>query len=143
MRTQELLSPHAEAMMRQTRDDKSFGELLGRLATDSSALVQKEIALAKIELGEKANKGGRAIAFLLGAGLLGVAATIFFGLTLFELFALILPRWGAALIIALGLSLIAGVVAAVGVSRLKRMSLKPKQTIETLEEDKEWLKKLA
>ena len=30
-----------------------------------------------------------------------------------------------------------------GLTRLKRTSLKPEQTIETLEEDKEWLKQLT
>ncbi|HZS46483.1 MAG TPA: phage holin family protein [Blastocatellia bacterium] len=129
--------------VKRVDEDRSFGELLGRLATDSSTLVRNELLLAKKELGEKAAMGGKAGALLLSAGLLGLASLIFFGMTLLEVLALVLPRWGAALIIALGFVIIAGVFAAVGIDRLKRMSLKPEQTMETIEEDKEWLKKLA
>jgi uncharacterized membrane protein YqjE len=140
MSTQQIETYRTKGM---ARDDNSFGELLGRLATDSSNLVKSELALAKKELGEKANIGGRAVAFLLGAGFLGLAAVIFFGMTLMELFALLLPRWAAALVIGLGLVAVAAVIAGLGIARLRRLSLKPKQTIKTLEEDKEWLKKLA
>jgi uncharacterized membrane protein HdeD (DUF308 family) len=49
----------------------------------------------------------------------------------------------AALIVGGVLALIGGITAMVGVGRLKRTSLKPEQTIETLEEDKEWLKELT
>jgi uncharacterized membrane protein YqjE len=128
---------------RTTQDEESFGKLLGRLANDSSTLVRSELMLAKRELSEKVAIGSKAAALLLGAGLLGLASVIFFGMTALELLALVLPRWAAALIIALGLVIVAGIVAGIGVGRLKHTTFKPEQTIETLEEDKEWLKKLA
>jgi hypothetical protein len=37
----------------------------------------------------------------------------------------------------------AGVAISIGVSRFKRTSLKPRETIETLEENREWLKELT
>ncbi len=46
-------------------------------------------------------------------------------------------KFGAAL------AIIGGIVAFSGIGQLKRTSLKPEQTIETLEEDKEWLKELT
>ena len=128
---------------RTTQEEQSFGQLLGRLANDSSTLVRSELMLAKRELSEKVAIGSKAAALLMGAGLLGLASVIFFGMTALELLALVLPRWAAALIIALGLVIVAGIVAGIGIGRLKRTTFKPEQTIETLEEDKEWLKKLA
>ena len=49
----------------------------------------------------------------------------------------------SALIIGGALAIIGGVIVVVGLRRVKRTSLKPRQTIETLEEDKEWLKELT
>jgi hypothetical protein len=49
----------------------------------------------------------------------------------------------SALIIGLGLALIGGIVASSGIRRLKRARLKPKVTVQSLKEDKEWLKELT
>jgi hypothetical protein len=49
----------------------------------------------------------------------------------------------AALLVGVVFALIGGSIAFMGIGRLKRTSLKPQQTIETLEEDKEWLKQLT
>jgi len=137
------MSVNTSTTNRFSREEQSFGQLLGRLANDSSTLVRSELMLAKRELSEKVAIGSRAAALLMGAGLLGLASVIFFGMTALELLALVLPRWAAALIIALGLVIVAGIVAGIGIGRLKHTTFKPEQTIETLEEDKEWLKKLA
>ena len=49
----------------------------------------------------------------------------------------------AALLVGVVLAAVGGSIAFIGIGRLKRTSLKPQQTIETLEEDKEWLKQLT
>src|SRR5262249_35803560 len=51
--------------------------------------------------------------------------------------------WQSALIVGLILGMTAGVIIYIGVSRFKRTSLKPERTIETLEENKEWLKEIT
>ena len=50
------------------KQDRSIGELFAELANESGQLIRQEIALAKVELSEKATIVGRNIAYLvLGA----------------------------------------------------------------------------
>ena len=122
---------------------ESFGELLGQLANNSAALVRDEIALAKQEMSEKVSSFrsgvvttaiGGVVALL---GVLALIAAAIIGLAHY------MDAGLAALIVGGVLALIGGITAMVGIGRLKRTSLKPEQTIETLEEDKEWLKELT
>ena len=55
----------------------------------------------------------------------------------------LIGAWKALLVVGGGLVLISGVVALVSAGILKRMTLKPEQTMDTLEENKEWLKELT
>ena len=43
--------------MSTIKDDRSLGELLGDLARESGVLVRQEIALARVEMSEKASAG--------------------------------------------------------------------------------------
>lgn len=122
---------------------ESLGELVGQLAGQSSALVRDEIQLASQELKEKV------IALSSGAKLLVAGLSILF-LALGTLIAAAVIGLGtfigtgyAALAIGLALAIVSGVVAGLGASRLKQTKLKPEQTIETLRENKEWLKELT
>ena len=128
---------------RRLSDDKTFGELLGQLATDSSTLVRNELILASKEFGQKATAGGKAISVAVVAALLGLASIIFLGIAGMEAIALRQPRWVAALIVGGAMLLITSVVALVASSKLKTLSLSPAKTIQTLKEDSEWLKKQA
>jgi uncharacterized membrane protein YqjE len=122
---------------------ESFGELLGQLANNSAALVRDEIALAKQEMAEKVSSFRTGVVTIAVGGvvaLLGVLALIaaaIIGLAHY------MDAGLAALIVGVVLALIGGIIAFVGIGRLKRTSLKPEKTIETLEEDKEWLKELT
>jgi hypothetical protein len=121
----------------------SFGELLGQLATNSAALVRDEIELARQEMSEKV--------IVLRSGIMTVAAGSLIGLvailTLTAAAVIGLAKYvgagNSALIIGGALAIIGGAIIVVGLGRIKRTSLKPEQTIETLEEDKEWLKELT
>ncbi|HXG92403.1 MAG TPA: phage holin family protein [Blastocatellia bacterium] len=135
-----------KAVNRQVHTDmprESFGELLSQLANNSAALVRDEIDLAKQEMGEKiARLRSAVVVIAIGGvialvGMLGLVAAAIIGLGY-----VVGPGW-SALIIGGALALIGGLIAMTGVGRMKRTSLKPEQTIETLEEDKEWLKQLT
>jgi uncharacterized membrane protein YqjE len=141
MQTRSEIDRRAMQMAQETRE--SFGELLGQVATNSAALVRDEIALAKQEMSEKVAE------LRSGVVLIGIGAVVALVGTLALIAAAIIglgywigPGW-SALIIG-GLLTVAGAIAAMaGIGRLKRTNLKPEQTIETLEEDKEWLKELT
>ena len=92
----------------------SVGELFGRLSAQTSDLVRGEIALAKAELAEKAKASGIGIGLFAAAGLLGFFAFAVLITTAILGLANAVPAWLAALIVAVVLLLIAGILAFVG-----------------------------
>jgi hypothetical protein len=122
---------------------ESFGELLGELANNSAALVRDEIELAKQEMREKVDvlRSG-AVTIAIG-GLIGFVALLTLTAAVVAGLAHVMDTALAALLVGVVLAIIGGGLAFTGIGRLKRTSLKPEQTIETLEEDKEWLKQLT
>jgi hypothetical protein len=122
---------------------ESFGELLGELANNSAALVRDEIELAKQEMTEKVSvlRSG-AVTIAIG-GLIGFIALLTLTAAAVAGLAHVMDTGLAALLVGVVLAIIGGSIAFIGIGRLKRTSLKPAQTMETLEEDKEWLKQLT
>lgn len=120
---------------------ESIGELLGGIIRDMQELVRGELQLAKVELKENAMSAGKGIGFLAAAGFLAAVAFTFLMLALVEVLDQWMTRWAAAGIVALGLFVIAGILAMLGKSRLSAENLKPAETIESLQEDKEWAQK--
>jgi uncharacterized membrane protein YqjE len=121
--------------------ERSLPELLQRLSAETTQLVHQELDLAKAELTQKGRQAGA------GAGLFGTAAAVGLAalgaLTACIILALnvVLPAWLAALIVAAVYGVIAAVLAVQGRNRVKQVTpLAPEQTIETVEEDVEWVK---
>jgi uncharacterized membrane protein YqjE len=119
-------------------------ELVRDLGQNVAGLVRDEIDLAKKELRAefvrsfRAGVVGLALAALLGAAsILTLCAALVLGLA-----HVIDPAW-AALVVGVGLGLGAAISAAVARKRLRPSELKPLATVETLKEDKAWLKKLG
>ena len=111
--------PHAGGASRATpppptTEDASTGQLISQLTEQISRLVRDEARLAQAEVTQKAKRLG------VGAGLFGGAGLFaFFGLavliaTAVLALALVLPAWLAALIVAVVLLAVAGVLALVG-----------------------------
>ena len=94
--------------------EPSTGQLISDLTSQISRLVRDEARLAQAEVTQKAKRLG------VGAGLFGGAGLFaFFGLaalitTAILALALVLPDWLAALIVAVVLFAVAGVLALVG-----------------------------
>lgn len=92
----------------------STGELIGQLTEQLSSLVRNEARLAQAEVTQKAKKLGLGAGLFGGAGLMG-----FLGLAVLISAAVlglaeVLPAWAAALIVAVVLFAVAGVLAVVG-----------------------------
>jgi uncharacterized integral membrane protein len=122
---------------------ESFGELVGLVASQSAGLVRDEVALAKREVGEKLKTvRSAASVVIIGAITALIAAMALCAAVIIALAEHVGP-WQSALIVGLILGMTAGVVILIGVSRFKRTNLRPVQTIETLEENKEWLKEIT
>jgi hypothetical protein len=51
-----------------------------------------------------------------------------------------LPDWAAALIVFAVVAAVAGVLVKIGLERIKHVSPKPEQTIDSIKEDVQWVK---
>ena len=131
-------------MAREPQGERSLAELFADLAQDTSTLVQQEIQLAKNELGQAVAEVGKNIGMLVAGGVLLLAATLALIATLIlALGALGMPSWVAALIVTLVFAGVGLALLARGRTALKNADLLPRQTIETLKEDQEWIKEQA
>ena len=124
--------------------DRPTGELMRDLTEQTTALVRKEIALAKVELTEKGKKAG------VGAGMFGAAALFgagaFAAVTACAILALatFLAGWLAALIVAVVYVAIAGVLAMRGKKQVKQATPPvPERAVDSTKEDLEWVKTRA
>jgi hypothetical protein len=122
-------------------DDRSLGQMFAELSRETRTLIQQEVQLAKTELTEKAGRMAKGAAFVVGGGLLaygGLLAII--AAIVLVLIAVGLPAWAGALlggivVIGAGYLLIRS-----GLAALRPQELTPRQTIETLKEDAQWLR---
>ncbi|WP_229398322.1 phage holin family protein [Micromonospora okii] len=98
----------------RTGSEPSTAELVQRATEQVSRLVRDELALARAELTEKGKHAGVGIGLFGGGGALalyGLGALIAAGILLL---ALVMPAWLAALIVAVVLFVVAGILALVG-----------------------------
>jgi uncharacterized membrane protein YqjE len=124
--------------------EPSTGELISDLTAQISRLVRDEARLAQVEVAQKAKRLG------VGAGLFGGAGLFaFFGLaalitTAILLLDLLLPAWLAALIVAVVLFAVAGVLALVGKKDVQKGSPPvPTQAIASTKTDIQTVKESA
>ena len=122
---------------------ESLTELIGDLASQSAGLVRDEMALAKQELSEKiASLRSGAITLVFGASFALSAFLVLCAAAVAGL-AEYMKVWQAALIVGGLLAIVAGIAVTLGINRLTQTNLKPQKTINSLEENKEWLKEIT
>jgi len=127
--------------LRQTRQDQSLGELFAELTREIVTLVRQEAALARTEMGQKVSQIGKHVGLLAAgaavayAGLLAIIAGIIITLAQHTE----LSWWASALIVGIVVAALGSVLAWKGLDALRRQDLAPRQTLETLKEDKQWV----
>jgi uncharacterized membrane protein YqjE len=122
------------------KQDRSIGELFSELASETALLIRQEVALAKVELTQKASRAGRNIGYLVLGGAVAYAALLALLATIVILLADAMAWWIAALIVAVLVGIVAAVLISKAWSALKNMDVAPRQTVETLKEDAQWAK---
>jgi uncharacterized membrane protein YqjE len=129
------------AMMQQTNNERSLGELFGDLARDTGTLVSQELALARTELTEKASQVGKDIAMLAVGGLVAYAGLLAIIAAVIVLIAdRGVPLWVSALIVGLVVAGIGYLLVQRGISALRRQDFAPRQTMQSLKDDTQWAK---
>jgi uncharacterized membrane protein YqjE len=116
--------------------ERSTGDLVKLAAEQISTLVRDELKLAQAELAEKGKRAG------IGIGMFGTAGVVaLYGLgCLFAAaiigLATVLPAWLSALIVAVALFVVAGLLALVGRGQVKRIgSPAPTETVQNVKAD--------
>jgi hypothetical protein len=124
---------------------RGLGELLRELARGSGDLIRGEVRLARMELSAIATGVGRGTAqAALGTVLLLLGSLAFATGIVLLAGDQWLPKdryWLAALIVLLVTGGLALLLVKRGLAALSPSQLKPDQTLETLKEDTEWLKR--
>jgi hypothetical protein len=122
------------------REERSLGDLFSELTRETSTLVRKEIELAKTEMTDKAGKVGKNVASLAIGGAVAYAGALALIAGVILLLGNAIPLWVSALIVGLVVAGVGYFLVQKGLTALKQIDVVPRQTIETLKEDKEWAK---
>jgi hypothetical protein len=128
---------------------RSVGELLGEVTGDLSALMHKEVELAKLEarqavelakseLKAEVTKAGKGAVLLAGAGVAGHLVLVFVSLVVMFLLDNLMGLEWSALIVALLWAVVGAVLYTTGRKALREVRPVPERTIETVKEDLEW-----
>ena len=127
-------------MQPQMKQDRPLGELFSELANETSTLVKQEVALAKVEIAQKASQVGRNVGFLVVGGAVAYAAFLALMAAVIIGLARVMPAWGAALLVGVVVAAAAGLLIYKALSALRAADPVPRQTVETLKEDAQWVK---
>jgi uncharacterized membrane protein YqjE len=122
------------------KQDRSIGELFSELASETGLLIRQEVALAKVELTQKAARVGRNVGYLVLGGAVAYAALLALLAAIIILLANVMSWWVAALVVAVLVGIIAAVLISKALAALKNTDVAPRQTVETLKEDAQWAK---
>jgi hypothetical protein len=126
----------ADVLNSRPVSEQSTTELVQRASEQISRLVRDEIALAKAELSEKGKHAGIGIGLFGGGGVLALYGTGAAVATLIIVFDLFLPLWLAALIVTVACFLVAGILALIGRSQVKKaVPPEPKAALESVKAD--------
>lgn len=123
---------------------KGVGELLRELADGGAALVRHEVRLARLEAGELGRAMGKGTGWVGAGGVLLLLGALAFVTGLMMLAGDQWLRdhvWLAALVVMIVAGGLAAWLARRGLRLLAPERLAPEQTVESLREDREWLRR--
>jgi len=121
-------------------EETSIGQLIGDISDDLSKLFRQEVELAKAEVRQEASKAGKAAAMLGGAGFAGYMTVVLLSFAIVFGLGNVMDLGWAALIVAVVWGITGAVLYANGRKKLRAVDPMPRQTVETLKEDAQWLK---
>lgn len=132
----------------ERKEERSIGQLLKELTQETGTLLKQEVDLAKTEMSEKASRVGTnlgAVAVggsvaLLGAIALLMAVIYGLGDILNNFLSPETASWLAPLLVGAVLAAVGSSMIKKALDILKRESLTPQRTTQSLQENKEWLR---
>jgi uncharacterized membrane protein YqjE len=122
------------------KGDESIPQLLGDLSRDTSELIKREMDLARVEINEKFDQAKTGIVSLGSAGVLILFGGLSIVAGLVFLIAFAIPLWISAILVGVILSAMGGALLSKAKKDLEPRKLRPSQTLDSLDENKEILK---
>ena len=121
------------------KDERSLGELLAELSRETGELIRKEVELATTEMTAKAKKAGTDAAVIAAGGaLLHAALLVLLAALVIGLAQLGITPWLSALLVGVLTAGIGYMLVNRGRTSLRKSSLAPVQTMESLKETATW-----
>jgi hypothetical protein len=130
-----MASQHADI-----HGEPRLADLVGGIIADAQRLIRQEVQLAQVEIKQELNKTkNAAISFGAGAGLM-VWSTVLLTLAAVFLVGEFVPLWVSFAIFG-GIAFMAGVIVLyVAKTRAEDIHVVPPQTVETLQENLQWIR---
>ncbi|MGI6208010.1 MAG: phage holin family protein [Anaerolineae bacterium] len=122
------------------KDERSIGELFTELLDETRTLLRHELRLARAETTQSLSNMARGAAQMGVGGVVAHAGFLALVAAAILLAAEVLPAWLSALLVGLVLIVVGYLILRGGQAQLQRESVVPDKTIETLKEDREWLR---
>jgi hypothetical protein len=129
---------------RETKADEesSIAGLLGSIAEDAQKLVRQEIALARAELREEWTKTKSAAQQISIAFAMSLATAFLAAVALAEvLSALGMAHWLSYVVVTLIYAVASAILIARGKAEARKIGIVPRQTVETVKENVQWIRK--
>ena len=121
-------------------EERPLGELFSDLVNETTTLVRNEVALARVELTQKATKVGRNVGSLVIGGAIGYAALLAFCAAAILLLDRWMPAWLAAVIVGVIVAAVSWMLISKAITTLRNTDLMPHETVESVKEDAQWIK---
>jgi len=124
-------------------------DLIRELRDETATLVRQEIALAKAEITEKSSRMAKHAISIAAGVALAYAALVLLLLAIRDfLFSGMVSAgmspgvavWVSPLIVAIVVGIVGWILISQGKKRLAKEGIAPEKTVETLREEKDWLK---
>jgi len=121
-------------------NERSLGDLVSQLASDTGTLVRQEVRLVVAETRRNLSNGVESAGWLAAGTALAAVGALVLVAALVLILSIWLPAWLAAIIVGIGLCAIGLPMANSGLAALKKIEITPDDSIASIKEDTEWLK---
>jgi apolipoprotein N-acyltransferase len=124
-----------------SNQDRPFSRILQEMVAHLTEIIRSEIQLARTEVRADIAQVVRASVFVAIGAVFGLYALGFALLGVVYALATRVTPWLSALLVAVGVAVIAAIFLYVGRTKMKQVDLKPDNTIRSLQENVTWMKK--
>ena len=120
--------------------ERPISAVLGELIHNLQDIVRSEVRLAKTEARAELTKTLSASLVVAVGAVSGFFSVLFVLLAVLYALNLVMPAWTAALCVAAGVGIVAGVTIRTGLMRFKSIHAAAPKTVASVKENVEWAK---